>query len=90
MPTKQEVADAVKVIIGEKANLNPALIIDTGKLTEAPLYMDNVKLGSLALSLRAYLQSINPALGLDVQAVRASGLTAAGLITLICTIIPAT
>ncbi len=89
MPTKQEVADAVKVIIGKKANLNPSLINDTGKLTDAPLYLDNAKLGSLALSLRTYLQSISPGLGLDVQAVRANGLTVTGLITLISNIIPA-
>lgn len=87
MPTLPEVTTEVKKIVGKKANLDPSLIQDEGKLTEAPLYFDAPKLAALTLAMRTYLKTIDPSLGIDAGEVSASGLTVSRLITRIFNII---
>lgn len=65
----------VKAYIGSFANMKPANILDEHTLKSNPLNLDDVKLGFLALALRAYLKSLNPSTTILVSELRKSGMT---------------
>ncbi|GHB24469.1 hypothetical protein [Mongoliitalea lutea] len=50
----------VVAYIASFANMKPSNVTDDYILKNHPLKLDDVKLGLLAIALRAYLKSINP------------------------------
>ena len=83
MPTSSEVADKVKAVLAEKANIDPNNIINNKKLTEWPLSLDATALAYVALDLADYVESYDPGKTVTVSEVRKDGLLVSGLITLI-------
>ncbi len=70
----EEIKKNVIAYIASCANLPTPAIKDEYILRDHPLQLDNEKLGSLALALRAYVKSLNPA-----ETVLATELRGAGM-----------
>ncbi|HLN94084.1 MAG TPA: hypothetical protein VK183_00515 [Flavobacterium sp.] len=83
MPTREEVAEAVKRLLAEKAGIKPEDVQDSRKLTEWPLTFDSIALGFVAIDLRKYARKYNPNASVTGAMVRKTGLTVAKLIDLI-------
>jgi hypothetical protein len=65
----------VKALIASCANLNAADIADHLVLKESPLYFDDTSLVSLALTLRGYVKSMNPAETIVVDEIKKKNFT---------------
>jgi hypothetical protein len=83
MPTLSEIAAKVKSILAKKANIGVSDIVDTAKLRDWPLSLDDTALGFVALDLRDYVKDNNSAATVTEADVRKDGLTVSALITLI-------
>jgi|GEM_PF-3396245 len=79
MPTKSEVLEDVKKIIGKIANFPADQIHDDYTLTDPSLSMDSTQLSSLTIALNKYIGQHNSDAKITPAQVKKSGLTVKSL-----------